>query len=1204
MKLVSSLLNNLPKNKKLILVLVLIIITIIVSFSIPTIARRNNRAIINSTPTWDGSIASKYNSGDGTEGNPYIISNASEFAYFSEMLKTTNYENTYFKLINNIVINAGVFNYDTVDGVKYTIANNTYYVDYYSNKYYDNVNRYGTSIGEVNIFNPIDNFKGTFDFNYYTIYGLYLTSNQNDEVALFTNLEGTIKNLYTKNLMVYGGSYTGGIASIAKNATLKDIVVDGNVVSNTVGITKTLSNKLNDLNITLTSTNTAGNIDLSNDIPFVGSEIISTTLKGNYTVNGSENATIKINDNVLSGGSFEIDLGTSILNDVSYSISSDLYENTSVDFTNITYEIVYKYTTTGGVIGYSTNSNISNLVNNANVYGNYNAGGIIGTITNIKELSNSYNTGIVSSNKNSGGIIGSVNKNKDGLNIYNVYNTGNITGISGGLVGKFLDNTGPINIYNSFDTSDTYIINSVINSNVSVSNTYYINNIYTISTGSINGTFTNTLIDNLKSKDFIKNTLLFNEYISKSDLSANKNNVWVYDNSSYPILYIDDLKNPIASIHVSSYLWNNCSDDVNKYNFNTDIKFIITDTIENTVKEKYYYISNKVLTKDELELVSDWNSYTQVTNVTTEGSNIIYAKIVDNNDNVTFINSDELILDKAAPEISIKVLDKSYTSLNTNLSNVYLSSSSNIEVTASDLLSGVSSISYYISSSLVENDKLSTLEWTNYKDGILIDTVGKYVIYTKVVDNSGNISYANTDYIIYDGYKMTLSIGENNSYGDNYNISYKSSIKAVFEHSSTDSVTGIHNLVSSILYPSGTKLILIDHNTNKTYKYSITSSMDSYGYASSCKKGTCRATYPFSLFREVGTNTKMTFKEYAVTNEKYTILVDYSEVNVRNDYSNVSTYLELVKNNEVILSTLDNIKTYNIYAYANYVLTDASLLLEGSYNGSALSFNSDSTTNIDITTGISYKNINSNDIIDTTYENKELGLAISMTDAYGSVINKEYLKNISFMYNDNIYTFGTDNYVHINLGKGIKKSKDVISIITNKDSVLLKSGNYYFRIYVYASYDGNYHDSLSTNYISVPINVVKTLNSNDYLFNVTMNNSDRIISKDSDTYPITFNAKVGSNLSKPNIKVELYKKDLLSAYNQDYSLVDLVNYTSNKYTRYKGNMFTVLSSIKESSDITITLLPNELENTGYKFVFYLYDGDTFISAIDTKVIVR
>ena len=111
-----------------------------------------------SSSAWDGVVATSFSSGNGTEENPYIISNASEFAYFSEMLKTTNYENTYFKLINNIVINAGVFNYDTVDGVKYTIANNTYYVDYYSNKYYDNVNRYGTSIGEVNIFNPINNF--------------------------------------------------------------------------------------------------------------------------------------------------------------------------------------------------------------------------------------------------------------------------------------------------------------------------------------------------------------------------------------------------------------------------------------------------------------------------------------------------------------------------------------------------------------------------------------------------------------------------------------------------------------------------------------------------------------------------------------------------------------------------------------------------------------------------------------------------------------------------------------------------------------------------------------------------------------------------------------------------------------------------------------------------------------------------------------
>ena len=76
----------------------------------------------------------------------------------------------------------------------------------------------------------------------------------------------------------------------------------------------------------------------------------------------------------------------------------------------------------------------------------------------------------------------------------NVYNTGNITGISGGLVGKFLDNTGPINIYNSFDTSDTYIINSVINSNVSVSNTYEEVNVSDKASGYVFGIYPDRVI--------------------------------------------------------------------------------------------------------------------------------------------------------------------------------------------------------------------------------------------------------------------------------------------------------------------------------------------------------------------------------------------------------------------------------------------------------------------------------------------------------------------------------------------------------------------------------------------------------------------------------------------------------------------------------------------------------------------------------------
>jgi hypothetical protein len=48
----------------------------------------------------------------------------------------------------------------------------------------------GTEIGTINIFNPLEGFKGHFDGGSFRIYGLYVTDEQSDEMALFTNLQG------------------------------------------------------------------------------------------------------------------------------------------------------------------------------------------------------------------------------------------------------------------------------------------------------------------------------------------------------------------------------------------------------------------------------------------------------------------------------------------------------------------------------------------------------------------------------------------------------------------------------------------------------------------------------------------------------------------------------------------------------------------------------------------------------------------------------------------------------------------------------------------------------------------------------------------------------------------------------------------------------------------------------------------------------
>ena len=249
-------------------------------FGIPTLARLKNRVIIDNIAVWDGSVAENYKDGDGTELDPYVISNGSELAYFQLQLQTNDYENAYFVLSNDIVLNRGIFNYDETDGIQYILNDITYYVDEYTNKYYDNVDRIGTEIGTINIFNPLNEFKGHLDGQSFRIYGLYITDENNEQLALFTNLEGDIHDLYVENAAIYGGTITGGIASITHNTLLKNILFDGHVVGKSTLSSKNISISPTISLIDVEKTETTNYIDTTNNIPFVGSEITSTSLTG------------------------------------------------------------------------------------------------------------------------------------------------------------------------------------------------------------------------------------------------------------------------------------------------------------------------------------------------------------------------------------------------------------------------------------------------------------------------------------------------------------------------------------------------------------------------------------------------------------------------------------------------------------------------------------------------------------------------------------------------------------------------------------------------------------------------------------------------------------------------------------------------------------------------------------------------------------
>ena len=96
--------------------------------------------------------------------------------------------------------------------------------------------------------------------------------------------------------------------------------------------------------------------------------------------------------------------------------------------------------------------------------------------------------------------------------------------------------------------------------------------------------------------------------------------------------------------------------------------------------------------------------------------------------------------------------------------------------------------------------------------------------------------------------------------------------------------------------------------------------------------------------------------------------------------------------------------------------------------------------------------------------------------------------------------------------------------------------------------------------------------------------------------------KIGtSEIVNPIIKVALFKKKELTAYNQEYVEVNLNDHISNKLSVTTNNEFLVPNDIVE---FNLNFIKDIMENNGYKVIFTLYDGDAKVAAIAHNFIVR
>lgn len=180
----------------------------------------------DSTAVWDGTAATKFAGGNGSEGNPYQISNAAEWAYFSVYAPAN--PGKFYKLTANITFNEGDA---TTWGTSFSGVDMTPYIvgSWYTPEG-------DPTPGKAGVANAP--FVGTFDGDGHTISGFYAkkAKDAGDTVALFGSTAygatATIKNLFiTNSYFEAGDGVAAACVGQAEGGTtnLKNIYVDASV---------------------------------------------------------------------------------------------------------------------------------------------------------------------------------------------------------------------------------------------------------------------------------------------------------------------------------------------------------------------------------------------------------------------------------------------------------------------------------------------------------------------------------------------------------------------------------------------------------------------------------------------------------------------------------------------------------------------------------------------------------------------------------------------------------------------------------------------------------------------------------------------------------------------------------------------------------------------------------------------------------------
>ncbi|MBN2829537.1 MAG: T9SS type A sorting domain-containing protein [Candidatus Cloacimonetes bacterium] len=306
--------------------------------------------------------------------------------------------------------------------------------------------------------------------------------------GLFSGVNGsTIENLNLYNINITGNRYTGSIAGVCINTTIRNCNISGSISSDPsiasgglVGRSEQSYFHHCNADITINGDYMTGGIVGSNYHSRIQDCNVTGSVLGDYYTGGfaGENVFSSVinrcsNSAVVGGNEFVGGIaGTNSDSMVSYShntadlvgfwvlggiVGINMYHSTITNCSNTGYQSLddYSYGMVGGISGLNTTATVSLSNNSGNIRG-CRAGGIVGEQEAQAVVVNCFNTGNISGGESSGGITSYACYE---ATVRNCYNTGNIYGWSthaGGIVGEVIASP---TIDNCFYDKRTALIN-------------------------------------------------------------------------------------------------------------------------------------------------------------------------------------------------------------------------------------------------------------------------------------------------------------------------------------------------------------------------------------------------------------------------------------------------------------------------------------------------------------------------------------------------------------------------------------------------------------------------------------------------------------------------------------------------------------------------------------------------------------------------